>query len=823
MIKPDTTAFSKLTVAAFTAYPWNNVLPKLRLLDPAETLGIQVLRSSEYQTGETFPENIARSDLVFIQRDFPRFEEPFRKVVAAAKSAGKPIVYDIDDLLFETSGFPNKEEADYYLPAVGLILEAIQAADMIFTSSQQLKLHLDPLHHSVHVMPNFLDDRIWRLPEPSPPSEDEPLVIGYVGTRSHVADIESLAPMVEQIDRDFGDRVKFRLWIERPPGLLMRYNNVHWTSFMIPAYTDYTAWMAETQPDIWIAPLLDHPFNRVKSPIKYLEYSAKAIPGIYSDVIPYRSMITHGVNGFLAGTPDEWIESILLLVENPEQRYAIGLAAQKTIRDGFLLSNSANHWGEKLFEATKTGSTPRHPEKTDAILRLMNRHYAALLENLKFLDEQLEQAETKIIDKDDLLFVRAKKLEQVNWSLLGKIENTKKMLLPPGSLHTRAIRRALGVVRKTRAGSVITDLSANNPNRAPELGDPLRLALYTTDNWHTASAHIRLVGPSLHPSARIKILDGCQSSNFPHLEFFIQADAVVIQRDFPRHQDQYLAVLGWARQNGKPVIFEIDDLLYDLPQDHPEKAYFSPVEEQIAAAIRASTAVITSTQPLAKKIRQLNPNTWCLPNYLDEKIWSLNLTQQESKDEHQPIQIGYMGGITQTHMPDIISVNAVLEWILDRFGEKVNIHFWGIIPPGFSEHKSVVFHPEKFPDYLDFAAYFSHQKMDIFLAPLLPGEFNDCKSAIKYLEYSSLAVAGVYSDVYPYREIIRHGINGLLAATTQEWKTSLLQLIESPALRESVGNAALRTVQNQFLLGKHAQEWSRIYKAAIKAGYRPSN
>lgn len=824
--------YSRLVIAAFTAYPWDNVLPKLRLLDPAGFLGITVLPSNDYPSESIFLQNIEQADLVYIQRDYPRYFEAYRQVIQIAREFNKPILYDIDDLLFETTDFPNQEEADYYLPAIGLILDAIISADIIVTPSVNLKHYLDPLHPNVHVFPNFLNDRKWHLREPSSLKDKErPLTIGYIGTRSHIGDIEALAPVVEKIGQIYSEKVQFQFWIEQSPSQLMRFNNVNWSPFMAPDYDDYIAWMAEIQPDIWIAPLLDKPFNRVKSPIKFLEYSACGAPGVYSKVAPYTEVITHGENGLLASSVDEWVQMIRLLVEDSAMRRKIGYVALQTIRERWLLSNNAERWGKIIREGIAARPAKLNPDSLRNAFDLLSRHYMNLAKDYQSASRDLSSARSQIADLDDLLYERSRRIEELTRQLerakrgvRGKIEDLQWRIFPLGSAQREFVKKAIYTlpVFAARKKSLAEASSIKPFQLAPKLGRPIRLALYTTDNWSTASAHIRLVGPSYHPASGIKVLDGCQASTFPRLEFFVQADAVVIQRDFPRHVKQYQAVVNWAAQTGKPILYEIDDLLYDLPEDHPEKAYFRPVEGQILAAIRDAGAVITSTVPLAKHIRQINPNTWILANYLDDNLWKLDSINQPMLDKNQPVRIGYMGGITQTHMPDILSIKGVLNYLLDRFGENICLHFWGVVPPDLLERKSVVFHADKFPNYKEFAAYFSQQSIDIFIAPLIEGDFNDCKSVIKYLEYSSLSVPGVYSNVYPYREVIRPGINGFLATNEEEWKGALIRLVEDHVTRENVGKAALNTVKNQFLLSKHAQEWGHTYEAAIVSCYSTS-
>jgi hypothetical protein len=59
--------------------------------------------------------------------------------------------------------------------------------------------------------------------------------------------------------------------------------------------------------------------------------------------------------------------------------------------------------------------------------------------------------------------------------------------------------------------------------------------------------------------------------------------------------------------------------------------------------------------------------------------------------------------------------------------------------------------------------------LDIGIAPLIDDVFNTGKSAIKYFEYSSNLVPGVYSDTVVYHDTVQHGITGLLAKTQDEW------------------------------------------------------
>src|SRR5207253_2012078 len=82
-------------------------------------------------------------------------------------------------------------------------------------------------------------------------------------------------------------------------------------------------------------------------------------------------------------------------------------------------------------------------------------------------------------------------------------------------------------------------------------------------------------------------------------------------------------------------------------------------------------------------------------------------------------------------------------------------------------------------------------EVDINLAPLEANNpFTDAKSCLKYLEAALVGVPTVASARSDFVRAIRHGENGLLAESSDDWKESLRKLIESPMLRAEIGLAA---------------------------------
>src|SRR5690242_1918195 len=94
------------TLVHFAADVWEHVCPVERLVDPLHTAGFPLLRGNDWveRQLQVYAERIDQADVVVVQRDFPRHEEAYRKVMDRARAQGKPVVYELDDLLIGLPG-----------------------------------------------------------------------------------------------------------------------------------------------------------------------------------------------------------------------------------------------------------------------------------------------------------------------------------------------------------------------------------------------------------------------------------------------------------------------------------------------------------------------------------------------------------------------------------------------------------------------------------------------------------------------------------------------------------------------------------------------
>ena len=347
----------ELTAAAYAADPWESACPVLRLSGPCEVADIALLQGAGWdgETLEVRPELVDQADLVVVQRDFPRFAEGYAQVIERARRLGKPVVYDLDDLLYDLPA--DHADVRHYRPARMAMLLAMAQADAVTVSTPALRELLTPYHPNIHVLPNYLNDRLWAAPQAPRPAEAQPVVVGYMGSGTHAADVEMIAPALLRTAERFGEAIEIRFMGKTPPpAAIAGLPNVAWERASYLDYAQFAAWFGRQRVDIGLAPLCDTPFNRGKSWIKYLEYTATGAAGIYSEVAPYEAVIT-GENGLRAGTPDAWEAALARLILDADARREVAARAQDDVRARWLLSDHADAWRRVYAETIATRPT----------------------------------------------------------------------------------------------------------------------------------------------------------------------------------------------------------------------------------------------------------------------------------------------------------------------------------------------------------------------------------------------------------------------------------------------------------------------------------
>lgn len=102
--------------------------------------------------------------------------------------------------------------------------------------------------------------------------------------------------------------------------------------------------------------------------------------------------------------------------------------------------------------------------------------------------------------------------------------------------------------------------------------------------------------------------------------------------------------------------------------------------------------------------------------------------------------------------------------------------------------------------------------IDIGIMPLPDDEWTKGKGGFKCLQYMALKIPAVASGVGVNSKIVDQDINGFLANNPEEWKHYLLKLIKDKNLRESMGIAGQKKVEENYSVVSNSPVFLSLFK-----------
>ena len=275
-------------------------------------------------------------DLVLVQRTAldPRRVQEF---VANLEGHGIPLVADLDDHLLIRA----RDDPDYGRHRDSLTI-LLGAAALVLVSTEPLREALRGRAQAIAVVPNLIDERLFLAGVETRPRANgrrRPAQAVYVGSPTHAEDLSMLKPVFEQL----AGAIELNVVGVEPPGPGQEW----YRRVVVPddckPYPRFVGWLREQRPawDIAVAPLRDDPFNHYKSDLKYLEYAALGLPGVFSDRQPYAT-VRDGETGLKASDhAAAWAQALTRLADSTDERDAIAERAFREVTSSRLLRHGS--------------------------------------------------------------------------------------------------------------------------------------------------------------------------------------------------------------------------------------------------------------------------------------------------------------------------------------------------------------------------------------------------------------------------------------------------------------------------------------------------
>lgn len=261
------------------------------------------------------------------------------------------------------------------------------------------------------------------------------------------------------------------------------------------------------------------------------------------------------------------------------------------------------------------------------------------------------------------------------------------------------------------------------------------------------------------------------------------------------------------KREGVRIVYGLDDSFWSWPawrHDLPAKDTVGMVNLMCELA----DLIVASTPALAMEIGKPAKTVTC-PNLLEVSRYRLSTPPADD----DVIRICWSG--SQTHKWDLDIVDDALCRIKEKWGDKVEFHFFGACPDRLlRDHWGDSLNLTEWSPFAEYWYRLHCARPHITVAPLHDCQFNVCKSGIRVQEAWAMNSAVVASPVGEYA-LVEDGVDGLVATDRDAWFSQIDRLIQSRQLRESLASAGWERVNRDWNWAAESarSKWAPVVEA----------
>ncbi|MGS2717395.1 O-antigen ligase family protein [Eionea flava] len=258
-------------------------------------------------------------------------------------SLNSSIILDIDDAIYlkepKWVGHNRKSPKS----RKNKFIYMVKTCEAVVTGNKVLLKEIKDFSKNIHVIPTGTEKNTY---VDKKNTYNLPCTIVWIGLPSNLRYLEILRDTFTQLTEKYSNiRIKV-ICSEFPDWQDIKIEKVKWS-------TDIES-KALAQSHIGIMPLDDSEYSRGKCAFKLLQYMSAGLPCVASPVGANCDVISNGNNGYLAHSTKEWIEKLSLLIENPEQRLAMGIEGQRVVQEKYSKTNIAKSYRDIVIKTITT-------------------------------------------------------------------------------------------------------------------------------------------------------------------------------------------------------------------------------------------------------------------------------------------------------------------------------------------------------------------------------------------------------------------------------------------------------------------------------------
>lgn len=316
------------------------------------------------------------------------------------------------------------------------------------------------------------------------------------------------------------------------------------------------------------------------------------------------------------------------------------------------------------------------------------------------------------------------------------------------------------------------------------------IQLFSGQNIKSGDFHYRIeqpaIGLSAIPGVEVHNVDLLEITSF---ETFVHVPFLIIHH---MSDPDLLPLVAERRKYGKVTVFEVADN-YHASRQHMRKPDNQPdrTADTIDTLLRRCDALQMPSRALANHFGHLSTSHAIFPNCIS--------VTQKPKPKNGRFVVGW-GGSARHYADLAYFAPTLIEWcrkhddvLIAIMGSRRILGLFegkGRLSPEQLWYKP----PGSLAAYMDFLS-----TLTVGIAPLLPTEFNACRSDVKYLEYASRRVVPLCSKFGPYRDIGGENDRILFFETPEQLIAQLEYLYSNPQQGQRIVDNARTWVEEKRL------------------------
>lgn len=268
-----------------------------------------------------------------------------------------------------------------------------------------------------------------------------------------------------------------------------------------------------------------------------------------------------------------------------------------------------------------------------------------------------------------------------------------------------------------------------------------------------------------------------------------KTDAVILQR---------LLLPGWQlsllRRQARCLVFDFDDALY-LRDSYDERGLAHPRQlRRFIKTVQAADVVVAGNDFLAAQA-----SMWTTPDRVQMIPTCVDADRYSAaQHNHDDVRLVWIG--SSSTMRGLERIRPLLDELGRRF-PRLRLHIicdapftLDNLPVDFSRWSSAT-------EASDLAA------SDIGISWLPEDDWSRGKCGLKILQYLAAGLPVIANPIGVQGELVRHGVNGYLVRSPEDWIDAVQSLVTSPELRRQMGTQGRADIRARYHVDHGGLAW----------------